>query len=204
MSIGIPFSACMQMSAPSSRARCMPRKICPSSTKSTPGYAMNILNDVTPSLTSWPISSMVPSFTSVMIMWKRVVDGAPCPRPCRATCRGPCGADRPSSGWRSRRWTSCRRAPRRACRSRSRRSTVVPPNGMSRCVCASMPPGRTYLPGRVDGDVERAGGRRDPGAKMAAILSPSIATSAAYVSTAVTTVPPLMSVRVVWAMCPRE
>ena len=27
---------------------------------------------------------------------------------------------------------------------------VVPPNGMSRWVCTSIPPGRTYLPGGVD------------------------------------------------------
>ena len=31
---------------------------------------MNILNDVTPSLTTSPISAAVASFTSVMIMWK--------------------------------------------------------------------------------------------------------------------------------------
>ena len=30
---------------------------------------MNILNEVTPSFTTCPISWMVPSFTSVMIMW---------------------------------------------------------------------------------------------------------------------------------------
>ena len=69
MSIGIPFSACMQMSAPISAARCIPRKICPSSTRKTPGYAMNILNEVMPSDASCPISAQVPSFTSVMIMW---------------------------------------------------------------------------------------------------------------------------------------
>src|SRR5688572_24031325 len=67
---------------------------------------------------------------------------------------------------------------------------------MSRCVCASMPPGRMYFP--VASIVRSHGpGGAALGPKMAAILSSTIATSAAYVSTAVTTVPPLMSVRVI-------
>ena len=43
---------------------------------------------------------------------------------------------------------------------------VVPPNGMSRCVCGSTAPGRTYLPDasitRVGGDVERLADQGDP------------------------------------------
>ena len=66
---------------------------------------------------------------------------------------------------------------------------VVPPNGMSRCVCASMPPGRTYLP-VASMVVSHVPAGRGAGAKMAAIFPSTMATSAAYVSTAVTTVPP--------------
>ena len=53
---------------------------------------------------------------------------------------------------------------------------VVPPNGMSRCVCTSMPPGSTSLPEAsmvlstgIDSDVP-----------MAAMRSPSISTSPTY------------------------
>ena len=44
-----PFSACMQINPPLSRACSITLKIVPSSTISTPGYAMNSLNDVRPS-----------------------------------------------------------------------------------------------------------------------------------------------------------
>ena len=44
-------------------------------------------------------------------------------------------------------------------------AVTVPPNGMSKCVCGSMQPGRTYFPGRVDhrvrDDVERRADLRD-------------------------------------------
>ncbi len=64
---------------------------------------------------------------------------------------------------------------------------VVPPNGMSRCVCASMPPGMTYLP---RASMVRSGWPSCvPGAVSAAILPFSIQTSAANVSLAVTHVP---------------
>jgi len=55
------------------------------------------------------------------------------------------------------------------------------------------------LAGGVDGHVPRARRRAAPGPKIAAIFSSTMATmatSARYVSTAVTTVPPLISVRV--------
>src|ERR1019366_8839358 len=69
----------------------------------------------------------------------------------------------------------------------------VPPKGMSRWVCASMPPGRMYFPlaSMVLSHVPVGAAW---GAKRAAILPSMMATSAAYVSTAVTTVPPWMSV----------
>ena len=55
---------------------------------------------------------------------------------------------------------------------------LVPPKGMSRCVCASMPPGMTNLP-VASMVTSKAPPGPDPGAKIAAIFSPSTARSAA-------------------------
>ena len=75
-----------------------------------------------------------------------VVDARPCPRPSSTRCRARRACACRAPGWRNRRWWWCRRTPPRACRFRNRPLEVVPPNGMSRCVCASMPPGSTYIP----------------------------------------------------------
>ena len=81
---------------------------------------------------------------------------------------------------------------------------AVPPNGSSMWVCASMPPGITYLP--VASTTWSTSGRqvdaqqcRLPGASTAAICSPSTSTSAYAVPVALTTVPPLISVVVIFA-----
>src|SRR5678816_2773903 len=71
---------------------------------------------------------------------------------------------------------------------------MVPPNGRSMWVWQSMPPGMTYWP--VASMVRSAVcPPRCDGSVSPTILSPSIQTSAAKVSDAVTTVPFLMSVR---------
>src|SRR3954470_4283991 len=66
---------------------------------------------------------------------------------------------------------------------------VVPPNGISRCVWTSMPPGNRYFP--VASIVRSAGIVSD--VPMAEIFSPSTNTSPLYLSVAVTIVPFLMS-----------
>src|SRR5487761_919069 len=86
----------------------------------------------------------------------------------------------------------------------------VPPNGISMCVCASMPPGSTYLPvasmTRSAGGAQAPAGAWPPGWERsrsgelslvirAAIVSPSTSTSAGIVPVAVTTVPPLIRMR---------
>lgn len=48
----------------------MARRICPSSERNTPGYAVKSLNELTPPATSRSISLSDDSFTSDMIMWK--------------------------------------------------------------------------------------------------------------------------------------
>src|SRR5215475_1240696 len=72
----------------------------------------------------------------------------------------------------------------------------VPPNGMSRWVCTSMPPGMTYLPvASIDWSARPA---KDPvcaGSSRAATVWPSMSTSAANAPVAVTTMPPRMSMR---------
>src|ERR1700746_3480599 len=73
----------------------------------------------------------------------------------------------------------------------------VPPNGISMCVCTSIPPGSTYLP--VASMTWSAAGAASPGGvtsreKTAAIFSPATSTSASSVPDAVATVPPLISV----------
>ncbi len=79
----------------------------------------------------------------------------------------------------------------------------VPPNGISMCVCASIPPGSTYLPvASMTWSAASAAGASAGGApgspvrsraSTAAIRSPATSTSAASVPSAVTTVPPLIS-----------
>ena len=70
----------------------------------------------------------------------------PCPRPSSSSLRRRGRGPRRSSGWRSRRWWWCRRGRPRWCRVSKSSAEVVPPNGMSRWVCTSMPPGITSLP----------------------------------------------------------
>src|SRR5438876_5059807 len=63
---------------------------------------------------------------------------------------------------------------------------VVPPNGISRCVCTSMPPGKTYFPMASSTRAAFCLGRFCP---TTSILPALIAMSAKYVSVAVTTFP---------------
>src|SRR5712672_2949364 len=88
----------------------------------------------------------------------------------------------------------------------------VPPNGISMCVCTSIPPGSTYLPvasmtrsAAIATGVPAAAWLAPPAwpappprvtsrASTAAIFSPATSTSASSVPDAVTTVPPLISV----------
>ena len=69
----------------------------------------------------------------------------------------------------------------------------VPPNGSSMWVCASMPPGMTYLPVASMICAPSTAGAK-PGAKSAAIVSPSTSTSAAWDPVAVTTVRPVIRI----------
>ena len=58
----------------------------------------------------------------------------------------------------------------------------VPPNGISMCVCASMPPGSTYLPAASmtrSASAAHEVASPEPGAASAAIVSPSMRTSMA-------------------------
>ena len=83
----------------------------------------------------------------------------------------------------------------------------VPPNGISMCVCPSIPPGITYFPSAsistsASGSASAAAPAAanvaasvaEPRARTAAIFSPTISTSASSVPPAVTTVPPLIRV----------
>src|SRR5471032_3407458 len=63
---------------------------------------------------------------------------------------------------------------------------VVPPNGMSRCVCTSIPPGITYIPAA---SITLAAAASGIPARTSLITAPSIRTSALAVVRAVTTVP---------------
>src|SRR5579862_3592865 len=88
----------------------------------------------------------------------------------------------------------------------------VPPNGISMCVCTSIPPGSTYWPvasmTRSAACAAGASAGGAPGspvrslASIAAIRSPATSTSAACVPSAVTTVPPL--IRMVTALLSRS
>ncbi len=75
---------------------------------------------------------------------------------------------------------------------------AVPPNGSSMWVCASTPPGITYLPvasmTRSTVLARSLPSSTEPGASTPTMVSPSIRTSAALRPVAVTTVPPVMSV----------
>src|SRR5215469_3017037 len=72
----------------------------------------------------------------------------------------------------------------------------VPPNGISRWVCTSMPPGMTYLPvASIDRSASPAKEPVCAGSSSAATVCPSMSTSAANAPVAVTTVPPRMRVR---------
>ena len=102
-----------------------------------------------------------------------------------------------SAGWRSRRSSSCRPTPPRACRSRTcprrwSRRTASP------CGCGSRsPPGTTYLPvasitcRRCSQSLPSA---VSPGATRAAMVSPSTRTSTVDQPVGETTVPPLIRV----------
>ena len=68
----------------------------------------------------------------------------------------------------------------------------VPPNGSSMCVCGSIPPGITHLP--VASMVRSAVTSSD--SPMMAIRSPSMRTSPVVVASALTIVPPVISVRI--------
>src|SRR5262244_1846273 len=72
----------------------------------------------------------------------------------------------------------------------------VPPNGISRWVCTSMPPGMTYLPvASIDRSARPANEPVCAGSSRATTVSPSMSTSAAADPVAVTTVPPRIRVR---------
>ena len=68
----------------------------------------------------------------------------------------------------------------------------VPPNGISMCVWASIPPGITYLPPASITSSAVIDGVND-GSTTATIFSPSTRTSATFDPVGPTTVPPLMS-----------
>ena len=82
----------------------------------------------------------------------------------------------------------------------------VPPNGISMCVCTSIPPGSTYLPvASMTRSAATAAGLSGSASPVlapaitarpstAAIFSPATSTSASSVPDAVTTVPPEISV----------
>src|SRR5947207_12432392 len=76
----------------------------------------------------------------------------------------------------------------------------VPPNGISMCVCTSIPPGSTYLPVASMTWSAATAAASSPAspvtalASTAAIFSPATSTSASSVPDAVTTVPPLIRV----------
>src|SRR6266487_1695842 len=73
----------------------------------------------------------------------------------------------------------------------------VPPNGISMCVWASIPPGSTYLPAA---SITRSAAAAQllascvPGAAVAMIRSPSTSTSVPAAPAVLITVPPLMSI----------
>src|SRR5688572_6660788 len=69
---------------------------------------------------------------------------------------------------------------------------AVPPNGSSIWVCTSIAPGMTHLP--VASRVRSAS--TSSSVPMSAMRSPSISTSAVVVASALTIVPPLISVRI--------
>ncbi len=75
---------------------------------------------------------------------------------------------------------------------------AVPPKGSSMWVCASIPPGMTYLPvasmTRSTDAATSVPSSAEPGCSTATIVSPSISTSACERPVAETTVPPVMSV----------
>ena len=68
-SITAPFSACIIINAPSSAPRWNAFRICPSSERNTPLYAMNNLKLVTPSVMSSSIALSEESCTSDRIWW---------------------------------------------------------------------------------------------------------------------------------------
>src|ERR1700677_5066736 len=85
----------------------------------------------------------------------------------------------------------------------------VPPNGISMCVCTSIPPGSTYLPvasmtrsAATAAGFSAAASPVTARASTAAIFSPATSTSASSVPDAVTTVPPLINT--VTALPPRS
>src|SRR5262245_50156233 len=69
----------------------------------------------------------------------------------------------------------------------------VPPKGISMCVCASIPPGSTYL---SSASMTESADSITPGATTAEIFSSSTSTSARSVPPALMTVPLRMSVRI--------
>src|SRR5215813_4007850 len=72
----------------------------------------------------------------------------------------------------------------------------VPPNGISRWVCTSMPPGMTYLPvASIDRSARPANEPVCAGSSRAMTVSPSMSTSAADDPVAVTRVPPRIRMR---------
>ena len=90
----------------------------------------------------------------------------------------------------------------------------VPPNGISMCVCTSIPPGSTYLPvasmTRSAATAAGLSGSASPVSRTtarpstAAIFSPATSTSASSVPDAVTTVPPVMRVVLMAAPATRK
>ena len=145
-SMTMPFSACMQMSAPFSPASRMALKIVPSSTSKHAGIGHEQLEAG---------DALVDQRLHLGERARRAgrcrsggsrSRSRSCPRPWRARRRAPDAATalrlhgEVDDAW------SCRHTPPRACRSRKSSDAVVPPNGRSMCVCGSMPPGMTSLP----------------------------------------------------------
>jgi hypothetical protein len=195
----MPFSACMQMRAPRSRATLHRAEDLPVVDVEDAGVGHEELEGRD------PLVAMLAHLLEGAVVHvghdhvEAVVDRRPCPRPWRARRRGPCGARSPSAGWRSRRWWWCRRGPRRWCPSRSRRTRWCRRRACrGACGRRCRRGGRTCPRRRSDVGLPKAA--RCEGWVRATMTPPSIQTSAAKVSTAVTTVPFLMSVRLCHGM----
>ena len=179
-SIAEPFSACIMISPPLPAAVCMACTICPSVGQEHAGVGHEQLEagDALGDQLVHRLERLVVDLADDLV--EAVVD--------RAVAAGLLV---PSATWSCTRWPC-------ACTTKSTIVVVppqaaarvpvskvsearVPPNGISMCVCASMPPGITYLP-VASMTCRRSPSRSapstvEPGASSAAIVSPWTRTS---------------------------